>query len=120
MSFDPLEMSFGLLKMKFDALGISFSLFDLKFDQYYDFSACFVSVFDVNNTKIVENYRKSDFLGPWKCRNPTGRRPVGSENPPGVVGITRAGMEAEGWNVGPSDDHHERTIFLSPGPTTSI
>ena len=36
----------------------------------------------------------------WNCRNPTGRRPVGSENPPGVVGITRAGMEAEGRNGG--------------------
>ena len=55
MSFGLLEMSFGLLKMNFDALEMSFSLFDLKFDQYYDFSTCFVSVFDVYNTKIGEN-----------------------------------------------------------------
>ena len=32
---------------------------------------------------------------------------VGSENSPGVV--TRAGVEAEGWNVGPSD--HEGRIW---------
>ena len=63
MSFGLLEMSFGLLKMNFDALEMSFSLFDLKFYQYYDFSPCFVSVFDVNNAKIGENYQKSDFLG---------------------------------------------------------
>ena len=31
---------------------MSFSLFYLKFDQYYNFSAHFVSVFGVNNTKI--------------------------------------------------------------------
>ena len=66
MSFGLLEMSFGLLKMNFDALEMSFSLFDLKFDQYYDFSAHFVSVFDVNHTKIGENYPKGDFLGPRK------------------------------------------------------
>ena len=66
MSFGTLKMSFDLLKMNFDALEMSFSLFDLKFDQYYDFSACFVSVFDINNTKIGENHQKSDFLGPWK------------------------------------------------------
>ena len=40
---------------------MSFSLFYLKFDQYYSFSAHFVSVFDVNNTKNNENYQKSDF-----------------------------------------------------------
>ena len=66
MSFGLLEMSFGLLKMNFDALEMSFSLFDLKFDQYYDFSAHFVSVFDVNDTKIGENCQKSDSLGPRK------------------------------------------------------
>ena len=67
MSFGLLEMSFGLLKMNFDALEMSFSLFDLKFDQYYDFSAHFVSVFDVNVTKIGENcQKKGDSLGPWK------------------------------------------------------
>ena len=67
MSFGLLEMSFGLLKMNFDALEMSFSLFDLKFGQHYDFSARFMSVFDVNNTKISENFqKKSDFLGLWK------------------------------------------------------
>ena len=35
----------------------------------------------------------------WECGNYTGRRPVESENSPGVVGITRAGVEAEGRNV---------------------
>ena len=39
---------------------------------------------------------------------------VGSENSPGVV--TRAGVEAEGRNVGPSDAHHEGRIFWSHGP----
>ena len=48
--------------------------------------------------------------------NPTGLRPVGSENPPGVVGITRAGVEAEGRNVGPSVAHHDGRIFRFHGP----
>ena len=60
------ENEFSPFEKSFDALEMSFSLFYLKFDQYYDFSACFVSVSDVNITKIGENYQKSDFLGPWK------------------------------------------------------
>ena len=43
---------------------MSFSLFDLKFDQYYNFSACFVSVIDVNHTKIGENYQKKWLFEP--------------------------------------------------------
>ena len=52
---------------------------------------------------------------PWNCGNYTGRRPVESENSPGVVGITRAGVEAEGRNVGPSDAHHEGRILRFHG-----
>ena len=58
MSFDLSKMSFDLFEKSFDALEMSFSLFDLKFDQYYDFYAHFVSVFDVNDTKISENCQK--------------------------------------------------------------
>ena len=60
------ENEFSPFEKSFDALEMSFSLFDLKFDQYYDFSALFVSVFDVNDTKICENCQKSDSLGPRK------------------------------------------------------
>ena len=60
------ENEFSPFEKSFDALEMSFSLFDLKFDQYYDFSAHFVSVFDVNDTKIGENCQKSDSMGPRK------------------------------------------------------
>ena len=42
---------------------MSFSLFYLKFDQYYNLSAHFVSVFDVNNTKKRWKLPKKWFFG---------------------------------------------------------
>ena len=53
----------------------------------------------------------NDSLRPWHCRNPTGLRPLGSENPPKVAGVTKAGMEAKGRNVRPSGAHHDGNIF---------
>ena len=66
-----------------------------------------------NNTKTSQRAIFDHHGG--ECRNSTGRRPVESENSPGVVGITRAGVEAEGRNVGPSDAHHEGRIFRFHG-----
>ena len=48
--------------------------------------------------------------------NPTGLRPMESENSPFVVGITRAYVPAFGLHSGPRDAHHSGRIFRFHGP----
>ena len=91
--------------------------------QVFSSSTLCVSAQNLNkcNNYEMKNWNKKCFLLVAYTEsgngNPTGLRPVGSENPPFVVGITRAYIPAFGLHSGPRDAHHSGRIFRSHGPS---